>query len=89
VNGTLAETKWVWGFVDKTLGVNVKDDKGREIRTNFEPQEDKTRWFTEKRDKYRAFNVPDEKEIPDSEEKDKLNEDLIVDDKKRKNLKFY
>jgi hypothetical protein len=32
------ETKWVWGFVDQLLGVNVKNEKGEEIKTNFEPE---------------------------------------------------
>jgi hypothetical protein len=35
IQGNLNETKWVWGFFDKTLGVNVKDEKGKEVRTNF------------------------------------------------------
>lgn len=88
VQGNLNDTKWVWGFFDKTLGVNVKDEKGKEVRTNFEPEDDKLRWFTEKRDKYRAFNVPDEKEAPESDEQEKINEENNADNKQRKNLKF-
>ena len=68
VQGNLKETKWVWGFVDEKLGVNLKNEKGREIKTNFEPENEKLRWFTEKRDKYRAFNVPDEEKETEKDE---------------------
>lgn len=69
----------MWGFFDKTLGVNLKDEKGKEVRTNFLPEDDKLRWFTEKRDKYRAFNVPDEKETPEPEDQEKLNDEVNAD----------
>lgn len=82
--GQLKETKWVWGFVDELLGVNVKDDKGEEIKTNFEPENGQLRWFTETRDKYRAFDVPDKVEKIEEAE---LNEDLELD-KPKKNVKI-
>lgn len=54
--GTLRETKWVWGFVDEALGVGKKNEKGKEIRTAEEPENEKLRWLTENRDKHRVFN---------------------------------
>lgn len=41
---------WVWGFLDKHLGVNLRNEAGKEIRTNQSPRGEKSRYFTEKRD---------------------------------------
>ena len=81
------ETKWVWGFVDQLLGVNVKNERGEEIKTNFEPENGQLRWFTETRDRYRAFDVPEEKE--QKTEVEDLNEDLTdLNGKPKKNVKI-